>query len=54
MSETIATAAPAVKAPPMGTFERYLTLWVALCIVVGIALGRLIPGVFHKAAFLWF
>ena len=31
----------------MGTFERYLTLWVALCIVVGIALGRLIPGVFH-------
>jgi arsenite transporter len=47
MSEAIATAAPAVKAPSMGTFERYLTLWVALCIVVGIALGRLIPGVFH-------
>ena len=47
MSEAIATAAPAVKAPSMGTFERYLTLWVALCIVVGIALGRLVPGVFH-------
>ena len=31
----------------MSTFERYLTLWVALCIVVGIALGTLIPGVFH-------
>ncbi|MDR7219875.1 ACR3 family arsenite efflux transporter [Aminobacter aminovorans] len=31
----------------MSTFERYLTLWVALCIVVGIALGHLLPGVFH-------
>jgi ACR3 family arsenite transporter len=47
MSEAIATAAPSVKAPSMGTFERYLTLWVALCIVVGIGLGRLIPRVFH-------
>jgi arsenite transporter len=47
MTEAIATAAPSIKAPSMGPFERYLTLWVALCIVVGIALGRLIPGVFH-------
>lgn len=48
MSEaTTGTATPAVKAPSMGTFERYLTLWVALCIVVGIALGRLAPGAFH-------
>jgi arsenite transporter len=47
MSEATATAVPSVKAPSMGTFERYLTLWVAFCIVVGIALGRLIPGVFH-------
>jgi ACR3 family arsenite transporter len=31
----------------MGFFERYLTLWVALCIVVGIALGHLMPGVFQ-------
>jgi ACR3 family arsenite transporter len=31
----------------MSTFERYLTIWVALCIVVGIALGHLFPGVFH-------
>lgn len=31
----------------MSTFERYLTLWVALCIVVGIALGHLMPGLFH-------
>ena len=31
----------------MSTFERYLTLWVALCIVVGIAFGHFMPGVFH-------
>ncbi|MBV2144447.1 ACR3 family arsenite efflux transporter [Falsochrobactrum sp. TDYN1] len=31
----------------MSTFERYLTLWVALCIVVGIALGHFLPGVFQ-------
>src|SRR5271168_4556175 len=35
------------KAPSMGTFERYLTLLVALCIIVGIALGQVLPGVFH-------
>src|SRR6202795_2453453 len=31
----------------MSTFERYLTVWVALCIVAGIALGRVMPGVFQ-------
>jgi len=31
----------------MSLFERYLTLWVGLCIVAGIALGHLLPGVFH-------
>ncbi|NEV79619.1 arsenical-resistance protein, partial [Rhodopseudomonas sp. BR0C11] len=31
----------------MSTFERYLTLWVALCIVVGIGLGHLMPGAFQ-------
>jgi arsenite transporter len=36
-----------VSKPAMGIFERFLTLWVALCIVVGIVLGQLIPGVFH-------
>jgi len=30
----------------MPFFERYLSLWVALCIVVGILLGRFLPGVF--------
>ncbi|MGA8260421.1 MAG: ACR3 family arsenite efflux transporter [Arenicellales bacterium] len=31
----------------MSPFERYLTLWVAACIVAGIALGRLLPALFH-------
>ena len=31
----------------MSTFERYLTIWVALCIIVGIALGHAFPLVFH-------
>jgi arsenite transporter len=31
----------------MSTFERYLTLWVAACIVVGIGLGQLFPPAFH-------
>ena len=35
-------SAPA--AAPMSVFERYLTVWVALCIVAGIALGQMLPG----------
>ncbi|WP_372840875.1 ACR3 family arsenite efflux transporter [Phaeovulum sp.] len=31
----------------MSLFERYLSLWVALCIAVGIGLGQLFPSVFH-------
>ncbi|MBN9069614.1 MAG: arsenical-resistance protein, partial [Rhizobiales bacterium] len=31
----------------MGFFEKYLTVWVALCIAAGIMLGTLLPGVFH-------
>jgi ACR3 family arsenite transporter len=34
----------------MNIFERYLSLWVALCIVAGVALGYLIPGVFALVA----
>ncbi|MDH3614486.1 MAG: ACR3 family arsenite efflux transporter [Gammaproteobacteria bacterium] len=30
----------------MNVFERYLTLWVAACIVVGIALGHFFPSLF--------
>lgn len=31
----------------MSVFERYLTLWVALCMVAGIALGQLLPAPFR-------
>ena len=31
----------------MSTFERYLTVWVGLCIAVGIALGQFFPSVFQ-------
>lgn len=33
--------------PAMNLFERFLTLWVALCIVAGIGLGQLFPKLFH-------
>ncbi len=42
-------AAPAAP-PAMGAFERYLSVWVALCIVAGIALGHLMPGAFAAVA----
>ncbi|MBL8417924.1 MAG: ACR3 family arsenite efflux transporter [Dechloromonas sp.] len=31
----------------MSTFERYLSLWVFICIVAGIAFGQALPGVFQ-------
>ncbi|WP_278602721.1 ACR3 family arsenite efflux transporter [Alistipes indistinctus] len=33
------------KKQGIGFFERYLTLWVALCIVAGIAVGKWLPGI---------
>ena len=33
------------KQQGIGFFEKYLTLWVALCIVVGIAIGQYIPAI---------
>src|SRR3546814_9645918 len=38
------------RKPAMTGFERYLTLWVALCIVIGIALGHWFPGIFRAVA----
>lgn len=47
----ITTEAPAAAAPPtLGVFERYLTLWVLLCIAAGIALGQLLPGLTASVA----
>ncbi|HEX5363653.1 MAG TPA: ACR3 family arsenite efflux transporter [Gallionella sp.] len=34
----------------MNLFERYLTLWVFLCIVAGVLLGQFLPGVFQAIA----
>lgn len=32
--------------PAIGFFERYLTVWVPLCIIGGVMLGQLLPGLF--------
>lgn len=34
----------------MGFFERYLSVWVGLCIVAGVGLGYAMPGVFESIA----
>ncbi len=41
------TATSDSAASGMGLFERYLTVWVLLCIVAGIALGHGFPAPFH-------
>jgi ACR3 family arsenite transporter len=41
-----AATLPAAR-PAIGLFERWLTLWVFLCIVAGIALGQLAPAPFQ-------
>ena len=41
-----ATGRRAAKAP-MSVFERYLSVWVLICIAAGIAAGQAAPGVFH-------
>lgn len=38
---------PTTDTSSMSIFERYLTLWVALCIVAGIGLGNVLPGAFQ-------
>ncbi|MGX1495217.1 ACR3 family arsenite efflux transporter [Roseibium aggregatum] len=35
---------------PMGIFERFLSLWVALCIAAGVGLGAVFPGAFEAIA----
>jgi len=38
----------------MGNFERYLSIWVGLCIIAGVVLGSLFPSLFQLAASLEF
>lgn len=35
---------------PMGIFERYLSIWVGLCIATGVGLGVVVPGLFQTVA----
>lgn len=37
-------------ASPLGLFERYLSVWVALCIAAGVTLGIVLPGLFQSVA----
>ena len=45
-TQAVTVPAPETR-PTMSFFERLLTLWVALCIAAGIALGQMLPGVFQ-------
>ena len=47
MSVQCEVTAKAESQAPMTVFERYLTLWVFLCILLGITLGQFFPGVFQ-------
>ena len=40
-------AIPAAQAAGISFFERWLSLWVALCIVAGVVLGRQFPSLFQ-------
>jgi ACR3 family arsenite transporter len=42
------TCTPDTNRKMSSPFERYLTLWVGLCIIAGIALGKLAPGLAQK------
>jgi len=47
MSVQCDVTAKVVSRAPMTVFERYLTLWVFLCILLGIALGQFFPAAFQ-------
>jgi len=48
MSIQCETTAKRSTGAAMGVFERYLTLWVLLCIFAGISAGHLVPSFFHR------
>lgn len=47
MSAQCGVVAKEAAGAPMGFFERYLSLWVLLCIAAGIGLGHVFPSAFH-------
>lgn len=44
------TPSSKLAASPLSLFERYLSLWVLLCIIAGLALGTLLPDTFQLLA----
>ncbi len=47
MSAQCEVTAKQAAGSPMSLFERYLTMWVGLCIAIGITLGHWFPGPFQ-------
>jgi len=47
MSAQCEVVAKSAAGAPMSVFERWLTLWVALCIVAGVLLGQVFPAPFQ-------
>ncbi|MEO5365727.1 MAG: ACR3 family arsenite efflux transporter [Magnetococcus sp. WYHC-3] len=47
MSVQCPAASPKASSANLGLFERWLSLWVGLCILAGIALGQVFPALFH-------
>ncbi len=43
--EAFAPRSPKERKQGLGVFERYLSVWVALCIVAGVAIGQMIPAI---------
>ena len=52
--DAIGRSATAARRPEMGLFERFLTVWVALGILAGVALGLAAPAGFQAIAALEF
>ena len=50
MTSSASAPSAAAPVPAIGFFERYLTVWVGLCIVAGVGLGQWFPAVFHAVA----
>jgi arsenite transporter len=50
MTTTHTTAVAGSATSAIGFFERYLTVWVTLCIVAGVLFGRAFPALFHGIA----
>ena len=44
MAKIVAVPSPVVERRRLAFFERYLSLWVGLCMVAGVAIGKLIPS----------